>query len=518
MKNKRKSLVTVTGLLIIFAMLLAGCGGQNSGATESQTAATSAQSSESSSGKSNTIDVSQLPETALSVVLVGSEQKDIAKVQEKISDLTKEKINATVKITTIPFSNWTQQTSLMISSGEPIDLLWTSSFYNYNSNAASGQFYELDELLAKYGQGVLDSMDQKFIDSARVNGKAYAVPAIRDFAADYGFIIRKDILDKYSIDISKVKSPEDMTAIYEIVYKNEPNMKGFTSANPNTYTEIFGQTKYDKLGDWLGVIELNDSTYKVVNWFETDTYKELLYLVRGWQEKGYISKDAATVTDIPETLVGANQLFSFPYNGKPGIAAQESKKSRTEVVWVPFSNAIATTGTITNGMVSIPITSKDPERAMMLMNLWYSDPALVNLFDNGIEGVHYVKNAEGLLTYPQGVDASNATYIPITWRIGNNFLADIWDGNDPNLWKQMEEFNNGAQQSVALGFTFNTEPVKTEVAAVNNVISGYKMALETGTLDVDKVLPEFNAKLKDAGIEKIIAEKQAQLTAWAAAQ
>jgi len=35
-------------------------------------------------------------------------------------------------------------------------------------------------------------------------------------------------------------------------------------------------------------------------------------------------------------------------------------------------------------------------------------------------------------------------------------------------------------------------------------------------VDVDSVLPEFRQALKDAGIDKVIAEKQRQLDEWLA--
>jgi putative aldouronate transport system substrate-binding protein len=43
----------------------------------------------------------------------------------------------------------------------------------------------------------------------------------------------------------------------------------------------------------------------------------------------------------------------------------------------------------------------------------------------------------------------------------------------------------------------------------------YANALETGTIDPKDKLAEFISKLKAAGIDKIIAEKQKQLDAWA---
>ncbi len=63
---------------------------------------------------------------------------------------------------------------------------------------------------------------------------------------------------------------------------------------------------------------------------------------------------------------------------------------------------------------------------------------------------------------------------------------------------------------------YNPEPVKTELAAIQNVVQQYAMALETGTIDPEQNLPKFNALLNAAGIDKVIAEKQRQLDAWAA--
>lgn len=57
--------------------------------------------------------------------------------------------------------------------------------------------------------------------------------------------------------------------------------------------------------------------------------------------------------------------------------------------------------------------------------------------------------------------------------------------------------------------------MKNEMTAVNNVLDQYRMGLETGTIDSEKTLPTLIAKLKDAGVGKIVDEKQKQLDAWA---
>ncbi|HAA25383.1 MAG TPA: ABC transporter substrate-binding protein, partial [Ruminiclostridium sp.] len=103
------------------------------------------------------------------------------------------------------------------------------------------------------------------------------------------------------------------------------------------------------------------------------------------------------------------------------------------------------------------------------------------------------------------------------YAMGNQFLSPLWRGEQPDLWEQMKKDNDTALRSKALGFTFNSENVKTELAAVNSVRSQYRMLIECGLADPDSgIIEEYVAKMKEAGVDKIIAEKQAQLDAWLA--
>ncbi len=65
----------------------------------------------------------------------------------------------------------------------------------------------------------------------------------------------------------------------------------------------------------------------------------------------------------------------------------------------------------------------------------------------------------------------------------------------------------------AMGFTFDAS-VRTEYAACASAVAQYNDALMCGAIDPATALPEFNKALKAAGLEKIIAEKQAQFDAW----
>ena len=77
---------------------------------------------------------------------------------------------------------------------------------------------------------------------------------------------------------------------------------------------------------------------------------------------------------------------------------------------------------------------------------------------------------------------------------------------------------DNAVKSRPFGFSFDATSVRTQVSSVNNVITQYFNALTNGELAPSTMIDEFNTALEAAGLNDIIAEKQAQLDAWAAAQ
>jgi putative aldouronate transport system substrate-binding protein len=202
--------------------------------------------------------------------------------------------------------------------------------------------------------------------------------------------------------------------------------------------------------------------------------------------------------------------------GKPGINTQTGQRIGVPLTAVQFSQAKTDTVAITNAMFAITANSKDPKRAMMMLNLLYSDKDIINLIDWGIEGKHYVKQPNNTIDFPPGVDASKSGYnLRQGWMFGNQFLSYPWTTDSPDIWTKMDTFNKGSKKSAALGFMYNPNPVKTELAAISNVVKQYSPGLENGALDPKENLPKFVAALKAAGIDKVIAEKQKQLDEWA---
>jgi putative aldouronate transport system substrate-binding protein len=444
---------------------------------------------------------------------------DLPEIQAAVNKITQEKINATVKFMPIDFGAWQQQINLMLAGNEKLDLLVTGSGLNFGTQAAKGQLIPLDDLLEQYGQDIKKVVEPDVLKAASASGSIYGVPSVRDWAADYGVLMRKDLVDKYNIDLSAVKTFDDLDAVFEIIKKNEPEMAAIIPEAPSiaVATSIVPGL-VDPLNDDNGVLPGLDNDLKVVNWFETEQYADLLTMVRRWYDAGFIPKDISTNQTASEQLVKAGKAFAFMAHMKPGYETKTSLLTGTEMVAVRILPPVATTSSISNIMFSIAKNTSDPERAMMFLNLLYSDAELINLIDYGIEGKHYEVKSGNIIGFPSGVDSSTATYNPnFGWMWGNQFLSYVWEGDDSAVWEMQDAFNKEATKSKAMGFSFTVDPVKTEAAAIQNVKDQYKIGLENGTLDPVKYLPEFISKLKAAGMDKVIAEKQKQLDEWAAA-
>ncbi|NHN34960.1 extracellular solute-binding protein [Paenibacillus agricola] len=115
-----------------------------------------------------------------------------------MSKITKEKINATIKFTSIDSAAWDQQATLMLAGNEKVDLIYTKSA-TYSSQVARGQLLPLDDLKKKFGPDILKSIEPEILSASKIKGQTFGVSSFRDFASFAGIVLRTDLLEKYKI-------------------------------------------------------------------------------------------------------------------------------------------------------------------------------------------------------------------------------------------------------------------------------------------------------------------------------
>ena len=165
----------------------------------------------------------------------------------------------------------------------------------------------------------------------------------------------------------------------------------------------------------------------------------------------------------------------------------------------------------------ISSNSKDPEKAMILLNWIFKTKEANDLLNWGIEGRDYVVKDDGTLDFPEGVTTENANYhMDFGWALLNQYNSYVWTGNAPDIWDQYQAVRDSAQLSKAYGFFFDTAPVINEVSALTAVSEEYLNSIGTGAVDPETAIAEFNQKLYDAGLQTVMEEKQKQLDEWLA--
>lgn len=448
--------------------------------------------------------------------------EDYYEIWDTVNAITSETMNVTVNPEPTGWSNLATQINLKLTSNEQCDIMFLPGmFYEMCRKNA---LYDLTDILEEYAPHIFAYGEAGVL---RYDGKAMGISRIKTVNYSYTGIFNAKLVEEYGIEdmVMGVRTLEDITPIFEKVHEMNPDA---VCLIPDTATNcilqnwqcIDGINYMDTLSDYLGVI-INNST-EVVNLFETKEYENYVNLMHEWALAGYIPKDAATGTEMKDVVFQNDQgLFVTSqgiFNGGNASGEQEN--------WIADFNgtrgymmALTTPHYETNvyGM-GINRACEYPEAALAWLDEMYSNAELYQILCSGIEGEHYVDNGDGTVSYPEGVsDAQGNSYftmIPGTFGHSANRLVYTNESTDPDYFKKQLEANEGVPFSSSYGFVYDSSNVASQVTACTNVIARYTRALESGSVDPTTELPKFIQKLKEAGIDDIIAEKQRQLDEW----
>lgn len=527
-----KKVLAMLLVLVMAVSALAGCGGGGNETKGTQAGSTPAgdtketaapagdtqgtENSEGTQAPAAAVNNEEYATLELYAISFGGNNDSLAKVNEKLNEYLKPILNTGVHLNIVSAGSYAQQVNLMMSSTEQVDLMLSTGALT-TMLSAQGALQPLDELLTNFGQGIVDVMGQDVINACMYNGEVCAVPTNRDLARSFGFFYRKDYNEQYGLELEKCKNLDDLTAAFAKLKEANPDIVAIGGNSENAMDPAY--EAWDELGNMYGVLSNYGEKLEVVNKYATPEYKEMIELMHEWYQNGYIYSEIDTSTTSNVDLFKTGKYLGFIANWNPSSNNAHSQANGVEMGFVELLEPFMSTMTIQTAAWTIPYNSKYPERAMQLLNLMYTDPTVVNLLTYGIEGENYVivDEANGIIDYPEGMDATTKTYDnTLDWMWGNMLIGYTWKGNDPTLHQQMIDFNNSAKRSKALGFVYDSTNVENELTACTNVATRYTRGLQSGKLD-PSVLDEFLSELETAGIKTIIDDKQEQLNAWAQA-
>jgi len=517
----KKGMNKVLLLALVTAMIvgaLAGCG--SSVPTNEKESADTSQEGKTYNGA----DISE--HVDLRMYLLGERTPDFDEVYDEINKILEDKLNCSVSVDFLTWGEHDKKYSLLFSSQEDFDLIFTaSSWGHYEQTVALGGFYPMTEEFVKtYASGIWEVVPEVAWSQAKINDAPYMVPNYQKEHSQDVFAVRKDLMEKY--DINDITSWDELRKFYLACADD-----GIYAANGAPFYQYFqdkglSTTGGAPKGGELILYNCQDQddlsfTY-LLDW---DGFEEYCKEAKELADAGCWSADTLNSNDDRQTglLTGrtAGMMWNMDSCWKYAKEANAEHPDWNVTLCDPVSSQPKKVSSYINNGMAINVNSKNPERAMMVLNEFYTNPQIQDLTMLGIEGKHWEAAGDNQYkiiddsTY--GID-SNCNW---GWKNENIFRTEYVEERtalDAVRDTMKESFlSNEKEEHIYDGFNFDSSNVTTQMAAVEAAVGNYYDPLINGLQeDVEGSIEKMKAALESAGIRDIIAEMEKQASEYAA--
>lgn len=454
----------------------------------------------------------------------------LAKINEKLT----EKVNAELKIRWIEWTDWTTKYNLALAtqSGD-IDLIGTATdWLNAWPNIQKGAFYPLSEkMLQTYAPNTWAQVPQANWDLCKYNGEIYLMPE-DNYAqwTNHGFMYRGDWARAAGLE-NGVHSWADLGVYFQYIKDNMPDVIPWdangngssygpqmaggwqTSHTPNIYIEGIGVDLFYGMS--------KDDPYTLSRYYlEGDELVNFATEMKKWADAGYWRTDVLNYTgdvaaEMEEGKTGAHQHHTQTWTGERTTMEKKQPGSDLGFFWFgeEMNNVVALN--ITHGAMAVAMTSKNPERALMVYDLMRNDPEIYRLMQYGIEGDMYTLDENGYLVRPegfeQGVDGVDLNY----WWGRNDQLELRTADKDWDAIDALYSTYDGVKINYPYGkVVFELSNIQMYLDNLSNVYNTYMPRIVFGMMDDPAAyVAEFRQQLQNAGIEICMTEIQNQINA-----
>lgn len=549
---KKRTICLLLAMIMVLSIVLAGCSKTAETPAADETPATTepvetTDNTETPEAPEETAEPALEQKTIQLMITGAGKQANSDKVWAAFNEQLQQYVpNTTVEFIDVPFEEYSEKFSQVLASGEGVDLAWTGWLINKPQNIADGNLRPLDDLLAEYGQGIVDILGENVVEIHRNadDGKLYYLPSWQGLVGDRrGWLVVTEIaelagdtwiedteaaLNKWRNNYSEGTEAFQAVLDQATKYLAAAKEAGKLGAGINT-GRVFGWSMYNGTRSNPGVggseigIPFEDNTFTVIDGVASEHYKLYAKTMADWYKEGYIRSDIMSVDTSTLTMPKNGEITdtTYVFSCDPYLTEADQDAATADagmdMTYLPVEeNASLILGGDTS--YAIPYCADEPERAMMVLNAIYSQPDLYNTLIYGIEGEDYTKNADGTITtsYVGASPTADDSYGIQRWIIGSCKNALINNGTDPNYYADLEALEETARVNPFLNFTFDRTNVEGICASILNVYYEYGPQIDNGVAgdNWEELYNNYMAARKDAGIEELVTEFQNQLNAY----
>ncbi|MCC7206046.1 MAG: ABC transporter substrate-binding protein [Anaerolineae bacterium] len=456
---------------------------------------------------------------------------DLTEVENAANAILEKEIGARVRFHTMTFTDAPTRGALILNAGDPCDVMSFSQFNPFNRAVTTGGLMAIGDMLAEHAPTVLGNFSPEEWNAVKSGGQVYGAPVFVGGISRAAFWVRGDLTEKYDFDWQSATTLEAWEPFFDTVLEQEEGVIPLVSSEPYWGRQWFpNYYGYDPISEDIGApaargmvgVKLDDADTQVVAVAFTPEYRQAAELARRWYEKGYFLQ---TPPIDSEMIALRAQLrfaaFQVPFGGNWSTKAMAANEWNGVPIYTAFyqPQTVVTTGKILSSVYGVCAVSQHPVEAVKFIEEMNTNADLLNLFNYGIEGKHWVwvDEANKIVGYPEGVDGNTVGWNPNTyWQFGDKRLVYITTPDDIGVLDRDAADLANAIVSPIMGFVPDLSPIQNELAQLATAAKQYCEPVDKGMVEVDSGLQACQDAIKAAGIDTIVAELQSQIDAWKA--
>lgn len=328
-----------------------------------------------------------------------------------------------------------------------MDIIYIPGQAQYYDWVQQGKLVDMKTFLDNTYKKIRDFVYPSFLSAATVDGGIFGIPNNRDINTNETYLILNTALvEKYNVDLSKVRSITDLNAAFAAVKAGEAGVTPiYGDFDPEGIVFYDGVDMAHTTGvfadNLLGGTEMAVTTNAALNPESTyDAMRNYFQLKADYRANGYISDTNTNFFASVQELTEAQK------------AEWEAKGYTLHL----YKGATVNDEAVLNaGLFGISAHCKQQERAMEIITLLSTDAELHNLLTFGIEEVHYIVNAEN----ENVITVVDDSYAMDFYKTGNALLGYVTDDMDPDYIAKAKAKNLNSFVSPFLGYRYdwNTE-------------------------------------------------------------
>ncbi len=507
------------------------------------------------------------PTTETIHIYIPYEIDGINRIAEAFEAETADTLGIDLEFYTISEAEYFKEIDLLLSLGEDIDLIYSSTSLNLSTLISNEQILPLDEYFnnPEYA-GLYAAFSAEQVEANLYEDALYGLPLESGYTELSGIVYRQDILESAHLGFTQITNTEELLAYYDYIDQSDLAIYPL-GLDSNGFCYTFAQTidaldaniymvpGYSTLSVPMAVVLSEDNTtvetvlflgddassYMSVDDTATNTSSDELSVDLSLDEVSdeQTMDDEVIVYDFITTHYLENAIWSnytqpnsilttsketLLLNGKVAsiettlgngtidlqTTLQESFPDATLSFYAYDTSQLSSMRA--EAYLCIPASSEHVDAVVAFLDWLYANQENYDLFAYGIEGEDWQADENGdviLLDNPSGDYTANEYLTAST--IYNRQLSGLSTLEENLLAMQQDE--SLYTKSPLADFLLDPTYISSEIVQLQNLYSEYSLQLNAGTYGDDTlaIIAEIGERSATCGIETVRAEIKKQI-------